>query len=331
MNTLATKTKKLTSESSQPQDSMKSSHKFIPKIKSSKTTKVHKSTKMTTAVHAQTDKKGKLEQKAKSKKDATKAKAAKKEAGAATSKSKSKESSSASAPASASTSNPAKKKKKKNSTKGAAGTKESEGSKACKRTVSEVEDSDKEDEYEDEAEGRLGYHRLTKIRRIQKGKAEEVNARPAPKRKESVHNPAIWKVICGGSIASSDSSTTTTMITMDKDDKTMDETAIKAAIIDSVTSATITSVMKVAPATDTPPSGVGLRVIEEVRDAVDQLSVHENNLWDRTGDFRATDLSKDQGSAIATATTIIPRHKTLDILNNDALEKDWAAARGKLD
>ncbi|KAF9156072.1 hypothetical protein BG015_007375 [Linnemannia schmuckeri] len=307
MDALTTKTKELTSESSQPQDSKKFSHKSTPKVRSSKTSKVHKDIKMTTAAHAQTDKKQKLKQKAKSKKDAAKANAAKKEADAAATKFKPKGSSSASAPASASVSDPTKK-KKKTSTKGAASAKESEGSKAHKRTASEVEGSNEEDE--DEAEGWLRYHRPTKTyvfsssvhvfqyvdfwkelineadriinplllhityvlsRRIQKGKGDGINTRPASKRKESVHNPAIWKMISGGSIASSDSSTTTTMITTDKDVKTMDETAIKATIIDSVTSATITSVVEVAPATDAPPSDVGLRVVEEVQDAVDQM------------------------------------------------------------
>lgn len=157
------------------QDSKKSSsNKTTSKVMPSKTTKVHKvhnNTKATTTATAQADKKPKqtLKQKAPSKEDIVKAKAAMKEAAATTTattkpKCKSKGSSFASASASASslTFDPAKNKKKASTKEKqeTTGTKKAEGIKSQKRTASEVDDRDVENE--SEAEGQLGHRRPTK-------------------------------------------------------------------------------------------------------------------------------------------------------------------------
>lgn len=152
------------------QESKKSStNKTTPKVMLTKTTKVHKVHKNTTTTKtatAQTDNKPKQKP---SKMDIVKAKAAKAKTSATTTtttqpkcKSEGSSSASASASASASTSDPARK-KKKGLTKGkqeATGNKKADGIKYQKRTASEVDDSDVENE--SEAEGQLGNHRPTK-------------------------------------------------------------------------------------------------------------------------------------------------------------------------
>ncbi|KAH7044787.1 hypothetical protein BKA57DRAFT_494651 [Linnemannia elongata] len=317
------KPKNLISESSsQLQESKKSStNKTTPKVMLTKTTKVHKVHKNTTTtktVTAQTDNKPKQKP---SKMDIVKAKAAKAKTSATTTattqpkcKSEGSSSVSASASASASTSDPAR--KKKDSTKGkqeATGNKKADGIKYQKRTASEVDDSDVENE--SEAEGQLGNHRPTKTsptnrcpffitcvpsRHIQKDKAEDTAVRSTLKRKRAVRNDAIWKMITGGVVASPEPSTATTMITSNK-------TAVTAV------------------------SCADFCVVDEVREVVDQLSIQEDDSENKTGDVTDMNARGGQSYDAPTAASTSPRRKTLDVVDDAAFEKLWDVARGKFD
>lgn len=105
-------------------------------------------------------------------------------------------------------------------------------------------------------------------RHIQKVKAEETDVRSILKRKKAARNDAIWKMITGGLVASSDSPSATTTIKTNKEVETMGESTSTATIFDTVT----TLITEVAP-TVTAVGGVDYRVVDEVRDAVDQLSM----------------------------------------------------------
>ncbi|KAG9065147.1 hypothetical protein KI688_002469 [Linnemannia hyalina] len=236
-------------------------------------------------------------------------------------------SASASAAASASTSDPANKKmasaKEKQEITGA---KAAKGEKYQKRTAFEVDDKDVENE--SEAEGQLGHYRPTKARRIRKDKAEETDdARSILKRKKAARNDAIWRLITSGPVTPSDLSIKTTTTTTKNEVETMGESIIKVAIIDTVT----TLAMEVALAAAV--SGVDSRVVDEARDAVDQLSIHEGDSENKTGDITDMNISGGQSSdasaAAVAAAAISPRRKTLNVLNDTALEKLWAVTRGK--
>ncbi|KAG0298631.1 hypothetical protein BGZ96_009705 [Linnemannia gamsii] len=207
---------------------------------------------------------------------------------------------------------------------------EDERSKSRKRTASEIgdidddedgEDNNDEDEDEGEAEGQLGNHPLTKIRRIQNDKSEEADAQHSHKNKESVHNPAIWKIVSGGAVASSDwTVTTTTTVVTSKDAKVATSTV-------DVGAATFTTKMEAASVAT---GGIGHVVVEDVQGAVSHLSIDgqgdsENKPRDLT---EMADVCGDLGSAVDTP---IPRRETLSVLNDDTLEKHWTSARGKLD
>lgn len=106
-------------------------------------------------------------------------------------------------------------------------------------------------------------------RRIKKDKSEETDARPTHTNKGSVRNPAIWKIVSGGVVASSDSAvTTTTAIVTGNDDKTKTETRATNTTVDVVT-ATFATEMEAASAA---AGGVDHVVVEDLRGAVGQLS-----------------------------------------------------------
>ncbi|KAF9550257.1 hypothetical protein EC957_001164 [Mortierella hygrophila] len=191
-----------------------------------------------------------------------------------------------------------------------------------KRTASEVDDKDVENE--SDAEGQLGHHRPIKTRRIRKDKAEETdNARSVLKRKKAARNDAIWRMITSDSVTPSDLSTKTTMTTTKKEVETMGESIITAT----------TLAMEIALAAAVPAvtavSGVDSRVVDEAQDAVDQLSIHEGDSENKTGDITDMNTSVDQDADTPAAAAISPRRKTLNVLNDTALEKLWAVTRGK--
>ncbi|KAG0275902.1 hypothetical protein BGZ95_008239 [Linnemannia exigua] len=205
MKTNTAKPKKHTSEL-QPEGSKKPIAKN-PKVKSSNTTNVTKSKDK-----VQTDKSLKLNHKLKKKEDAALAKAAKKEV--QTSKEEVSGSITAS-PSSASDDNQ-NTKKELLTNKSLSG--DGESASECKSQKWYAPNMD----MEDFAASQPTFPRPIKNCHLRKGKDEDEDfyAQPSTKRKkESVHNPAIWKIISGGttdSLQSLDSTTATTMTVTDK-------------------------------------------------------------------------------------------------------------------
>ncbi|KAG0378510.1 hypothetical protein BGX24_003635 [Mortierella sp. AD032] len=283
-----------------------------PKGKSSKSTNVTKNKdKVQTDKNLKLDK-HKLKKKDRRKdreKDAVKAKAAKKET------KNLKEGESGSISASPSSTSDGKQNKKKLSTKtiSSGGREGASESKSRKRYAFNIENSD--EDMEDFVASQPTFPRPTKNRRLLRGKDEDCSSQPSSRKKrESVHNPAIWKIISGSTTESLGATEATTTIATGKANQ--DETETTTTVISEITTA-----MVYTAAT----GDIDSLVYEKARSGVHQLSIESEESRDQSEDNHAdTAASGGQGHVK------VPSPECLRMLDEKALEKQWAAMRGKL-